>query len=366
MKKTKTKDASALLSKSNDVASKIASLTNTVDEKTKTGKKTTMEKSKVKKEPENNNNSKRDRKEVGIAENDLKRERATTTVTPTTITTTSTTSTSLHKLAKANVSRAVNALLVNLANQQENRAKKPKLLDDEGEDEGFFFLQFGLKKIPDAALKTFKGREIALPHPFRKTDDALKNLCIFVKDKDEASKWLTDSNLKMRVISLQQLRTDFASFESKRLLSQQYEIFLADDRIVTMLPKALGKPFYSGSTKRPLPLRLAVKIGGNVSKQKDSFEPKEPRAFKGNPRLKERIVQVVNSTFFYLSGNCCTMKIAQANTNNAAQIVENIIASVDSVVEKGVPGKWSGLQSVFVKTTKSAALPLYECAPLLE
>lgn len=43
-----------------------------------------------------------------------------------------------------------------------------------------------------------------------------------------------------KVIGLSKLRTKHESFEAKRQLCAQYDLFLADDRILSYLPKLLG------------------------------------------------------------------------------------------------------------------------------
>lgn len=84
-----------------------------------------------------------------------------------------------------------------------------------------------------------------IPHPLYHAQDA--EICLFVKDhkgeghkagkaraKAQASAGIT------KVIGLSKLRTKYESHESKRELCKSYDIFLADDRILPSLPKAIG------------------------------------------------------------------------------------------------------------------------------
>ena len=49
---------------------------------------------------------------------------------------------------------------------------------------------------------------------------------------------------RRQVLGLTKLRTKFKQFEAKRQLLGMYDRFLADDRIVPMLPKLLGSKFW--------------------------------------------------------------------------------------------------------------------------
>jgi len=240
---------------------------------------------------------------------------------------------------KARFALASAALLNHIADRKQN-AKKTKLsLPGVSKEADTVFLQIGLRNMPEQALKTFKGRPIPLPHPFRDIEDC--SVCLLVKDKEEAKKWLGDDYQKhgiKKILSLHQLRTQYKEYSSRRELVSLYDAFVADDRIVCMLPKALGKIFYVGS-KRPLPIRLAVKdkLHGDVT---------------------EKIKKALGSAFFYLSGVSTSVRIGTTD-QSAEQLAENAEAVLNGAVEH-IPGKWKGVQSVFLKSEKSPALPMYE------
>lgn len=48
-----------------------------------------------------------------------------------------------------------------------------------------------------------------------------------------------------QVISLRELKVEYKQYEAKTSLCQKFDIFLVDDRILRMVPKLLGKQFYS-------------------------------------------------------------------------------------------------------------------------
>jgi ribosomal protein L1 len=45
-----------------------------------------------------------------------------------------------------------------------------------------------------------------------------------------------------------------------------------------------------------------------------------------------------------------------------AQLVENVVAAVEQAVRL-IPGKWSNVQSLSLRTTNSVALPFYNSMP---
>ena len=63
------------------------------------------------------------------------------------------------------------------------------------------------------------------------------------------------NELVNEVIALRQLKVEYKQYESKLSLVKRYDIFLADSRIIRLLPKFLGKPFYARK-KFPIPVDL--------------------------------------------------------------------------------------------------------------
>ena len=271
------------------------------------------------------------------------------------------------RIPEARLREACGALLKHLkkeAARREAKADKKQLIDDDEDD--FILVTFGLKKTPESAMRSLKGRPIPLPHSLRPgfgTDDAQfpTDVCLLVKDKKEAKKWLGDGDSAAgtlededevrgrfgipglaKIIDLDQLRKRYSTYESKRELCASYDVFICDDRIACMLPKTLGKAFYNGTAKRPLPIRFA---------RRDSLQ-------KG---VAAKVLRAVGSSFLYLSGSCCTVRVGLSSFSEA-QLAENVAAVVRHAVPF-FPGKWKSVQSVFIKGKSSAALPLYTSLP---
>ena len=66
------------------------------------------------------------------------------------------------------------------------------------------------------------------------------------------------TDMVTEVISLRQLKVEYKQYESKLSLVKKFDVFLADTRILRLLPKFLGKPFYARK-KFPVPISLDPK-----------------------------------------------------------------------------------------------------------
>lgn len=118
-------------------------------------------------------------------------------------------------------------------------------------------------------------------------------------------------------------------------------MFLADSRIVLMLPALLGKPFYARTAKVPIPV---------------SFEGSTAPT---PPRLAAELRTALGSTYVHLSASASTsIRVARADFT-PEQIVDNVCAVVDALVAKKIPAGWKGVRSFHIKSPNSAALPIW-------
>ncbi len=84
-----------------------------------------------------------------------------------------------------------------------------------------------------------------LVHPV--LDPRSNPVCLLTKDPQREYKDLLISkkiNFISRVVGVQKLRGKFKPFESRRQLAREYGVFLADERIIPLLPALLGKIFF--------------------------------------------------------------------------------------------------------------------------
>ncbi|KAL0633325.1 proteasome-interacting protein cic1 [Maublancomyces gigas] len=253
-------------------------------------------------------------------------------------------SNSPYQLDKAQVLKASRALLKFVVGQEKTGAK-PNLLADADEPDNSaetIWLNLATKKfISD--VKRLKPSQVALPHPLRTATSS--TICLIVKDPQRTFKDLVVSaSLSAtitKVISISKLRAKFRTFESRRALCASHDIFLADSRIVRMLPALLGKPFYSRTVKTPIPV---------------NFEG--PKAVTP-ARLAAETRAAIGSTYVHLSASASTsVRVGRADFT-PEQIVENVDAVVTALVAKKVPAGWRGVRSFHIKSPNSAALPIW-------
>ncbi|KAL9095238.1 MAG: hypothetical protein Q9165_002494 [Trypethelium subeluteriae] len=182
-----------------------------------------------------------------------------------------------------------------------------------------------------------------------------------------------------QIIPIAKLRTNYKSFESRRQLVAQYDLFLADDRIITYLPSLLGKTFYKSGPKRPIPISLAPKperVDGKRVKnnKKHALTPRIAPKDRGPAQVAtptdaaREIEKALTATTVQLSPSTSTsVRIARSGKGWTPEMVKrNVEVAVEQLVEKWVPGKWRGVRALYVKGEKTASLPIWMADQLWE
>lgn len=256
------------------------------------------------------------------------------------------------------LSRAMGALLKYHENKSAGQNKKQLLGDDSN-----VLVQFGLLNVPGngTSIKT-KPIRILLPHPYYKVDknddensssddddeDELEKaeICLFVKD-DETKKVIQEMIAKLpkhlgcikKVMELQSLRKKHSSYEQRRELMAKFDLFLADERILPMIGKAVGSKFFDVKKKTPIPINVT---------RKNSF----PFALKN----------VLKSTLMYLpNGPCFVVKAGVTSMSK-----DNLIKNCEQIIKEAplkIPKKWKNILNISIKTTESTSLPVYNTTP---
>ncbi|CAD6272033.1 unnamed protein product [Miscanthus lutarioriparius] len=220
---------------------------------------------------------------------------------------------------------------------------RPNLLADECDD--LVVLQLLLRRVP--ASRSTKPRLLPLPHPVVGHDGA--SVCVILDDRPKSrsppsSDLLHESKSLhhlpiSEVIPLSTLRTDYRPYESRRRLAASHDLFVADHAILPLLPRVLGKAFYS-TKKAPIGVDF-TRVG-----------------------WPEQVRKVLGSAFLYLrSGTCSGIKMGRLDME-VEEIVDNVMAAVEAAVEK-VPKKWANVRALHLKAMDSVALPIYQVVPEL-
>jgi len=152
--------------------------------------------------------------------------------------------------------RAVTALLDHALEFQQKQ-QESELLPGK---EQHVWLQVAVKKMhPEKKLKPMKMCVVSLftvvcwlracsPIQFPLVDPRTSSVCLITKDPQREYKDLLQShNIKFinRVVDVKHLKGKFKPFEARRLLLRENQLFLADERVVPLLPGLLGKIFFA-------------------------------------------------------------------------------------------------------------------------
>ncbi|KAJ3608147.1 hypothetical protein NHX12_025197 [Muraenolepis orangiensis] len=199
-------------------------------------------------------------------------------------------------------------------------------------------LLFTLWKIPK------KHQNIRLPLPHNQRTDT-EEVCLFTRDEPNMTPDQTQRFYKKvlqekgitnitEIIPYKLLKTEYKSFESKRRLLGNFDLFLSDGRIRRLLPSHLGKNFYKNK-KDPISVDLQSK------------------------QLTRHLNSVIQGIRIKINnkGPCCMASIGHSGMTSE-EITDNIMSAVKTVVEKSHT-KGPVMKSIHLKSLKSVALPIY-------
>ena len=264
---------------------------------------------------------------------------------------------------------------------QKSSTPKPNLLDAEDDDEQdgvpIWLILTTKKHIVDK--KRLKPGKIALPRPYLDVDDAALRICLITADPQRKYKDLIaqlgfplDLAKRIhRVIGIAKLKAKYKSYESRRQLLSEYDVFLADDRVITYLPQVLGKIFYKSSSKRPIPVSLEGKKQdfdeqGNKRRKLSEGGTKAVKVEVKPADIAREIQKTLTCALVHLAPSTTTaVKVGKASMS-AGDVQENITAVVEAMTEKYVPQKWRNVRAVHIKGPNTAALPIWLAQELWE
>lgn len=233
-----------------------------------------------------------------------------------------------QKLNKEQVEKAVSALFAYLQ-KRDSDDKSNQLFDDDA----FVSLTISLKKTPE----TGRAKPYRVPIQHSLYED--KAICLFTKDPHQPIRDKLDENPVDgidKIIGVSKLRKNYRQYEDKRKLLATYDLFLADERILPLLPACLGKKFFD-KKKQPAPVNLTRNLNHALERARDS------------------------TYFFVNSGPTCMVKVGRTGFAKQ-QVVENILGSINNIVDH-IPKKWKNVQAIFVRTHDSVALPIFNALP---
>uniref|UniRef100_W5KMQ7 Ribosomal L1 domain-containing protein 1 n=1 Tax=Astyanax mexicanus TaxID=7994 RepID=W5KMQ7_ASTMX len=189
-----------------------------------------------------------------------------------------------------------------------------------------------------------QDQNIRIPLPYGLHTDSAE-VCLFTRDEPNMSaeqterfykKLLTERGLKHspKVIPFKALKTEYKPFEAKRRLLGNFDIFLADARILRRLPSHIGKHFYE---RKKVPLSVDLES-------------------KHIARDMERLIQGTTLKVTK-KGSCCMVRVAHTGMTTD-EVVENIVTTVNTISSK-MHMKGKCIKVIHLKSHTSVALPIY-------
>ncbi|KAH7071930.1 ribosomal protein L1p/L10e family-domain-containing protein [Paraphoma chrysanthemicola] len=272
-----------------------------------------------------------------------------------------------YQLDPAQVERAAKALVSHMkkhVEEKDEQAAVKNLADDEDEAEDNdqpIFLSVSTKKHVSNTNR-LKPTKIRLPHSIIPTD---VRICVFTKDPQRAYKDLVASDAfpttlrekVVRVLGVEKLKKRYKSFEQKRALLAEFDLFMVDDRVINIVAEFLGKTFYQSKAKRPIPIRLTA--GAYIDKTAKKAS-KEPQNVVGTPQgVAKEIEAALTSTYLSMSASANTSIRIGTLSMTPQQLTENTSAVVSEVISKHIEQGWRNIRSLHLKGPATKALPIW-------
>lgn len=237
--------------------------------------------------------------------------------------------------------------------------------------------------IPFFFFTTCRLTTIYSPVPHSLHQASHTSICLITADPQRRYKDLVADDqfpaslrpLVTRVLGVSKLKAKFKSFESRRQLAAEHTHFFVDERVITAMPFLLGKAFYKSSAKRPIPVRLTGHANRRVDKELAAKAKKDRRAagnkesaLFGTPaEIGREIEKALSSALVNLAVSTSTAVRVGFASWAPERVSENVEAVVKGMLEpredgaavKIVPGGWRNVRSIYLKGTKTTALPLW-------
>ena len=221
-----------------------------------------------------------------------------------------------------------------------------------------------------------KPGKIPVPHSLNNSSSL--SICLITADPQRAVKDVVadpsfprDLASKItKIIGYSKLKARYHSFESRRQLLNDHDVFLADDRIILRLIETLGKTFYKSQGKRPIPIRIAGFDKDPETKKTIKPEKKKPNTPKNKDDQKDAAVASPSVVAAEIQRTLSTIPITLRPGASAAvrvgkqsftptQLTENITTVLTVMVEKYIVKGWRNIKAIHIKGPNTAAMPIW-------
>lgn len=216
-----------------------------------------------------------------------------------------------------------------------------------------------------ADTKRLKPTKIALPFPLNTSSTS--TICLITADpqrtyKDIVASAAFPAALAARitkVVGISKLKKKFSQYEAQRKLYSEHDIFLADDRIITMLPKTLGKTFYKSTAKRPIPVNISAPAARTDGKRIARAKGDDKTGAASAAAISKEVEKALSSALVHISPSVSTAVRVGYAAMQPSELAANIEAVANEMIEKLVTKKWRNVKAIHIKSQSSAALPIW-------
>lgn len=248
------------------------------------------------------------------------------------------------------VSRIANAVSKLQEYMKDNVKDENKLIDDSELKAQLQLIVVNTESFT-GSLKSFKPKLISVPHslykPWKeasttmlkdfKTLLILKDADIGSVSQDDLTDLLPEHITIDEIVTGKDLKTKYKAFEKRRAFVQEFSLVLADDSIVTTLPKLLGGKAYQKLSTTPIAINTRSDNKFNTTTLVNSIK----KIY--DTKIPVRIPR----------GNTLNVHLGSLEWFTSEELTENIISVVNQFITK------YKIRTVLLKSNDSPVLPLY-------
>ena len=212
--------------------------------------------------------------------------------------------------------------------------------------------------------KRLKPSRIELPHSLNRNQTA--SVCLITSDPQRSFKEVLSHPSfpqslasRTRVLGVSKIKTRYKSFESRRQLVAEYDVFLADDRVITLLPRLLGKTIYQ-SSKRPIPVNLTGSGPRDENGKKVKASKESPKPIASAATMAKEIKRALSSAQVQMSPSVTTAVRIGFSNFTPDEIADNVTAVVDKMQAKLISQGWKMIRAIHIKGPNTAAIPIWQ------
>jgi ribosome biogenesis protein UTP30 len=182
---------------------------------------------------------------------------------------------------------------------------------------------------------------IAIPNSIFNAGGEGHNICLFVRSEDKVAIESELSNSPIegvdKVLSINDVKKLYAPHKEKKTLLNTFTHFVCDVRIMGHLYNLLGKVF-GARNHYPIPIE-----------------------YKNPSKLDKAMALFKDATYMHYRGSNITIRFGHTK-QTADEINKNIEVGLAFAVQK-LPNQWKDVVSIHIKSSDSAALPVFSKLP---